>query len=128
MNVSKALLLLFGLIPSMGIAQATDSLKSSLRFEKIIHDFGKISQGPPVTCIFKFSNTGNIPLSLKDVMTSCACVTATWNRESIAPGKTDEIRITYNNAGILGHFTKATIIKFSNREYEYLIIKGFTDL
>ncbi len=40
----------------------------------------------PVTVEYTITNTGNEPLVLTNVTTSCACAVADWTKEPIAPG------------------------------------------
>jgi hypothetical protein len=88
------------------------------------HDFGKIEQGKPVTFVFKFTNTGKVPLVITDVRPSCGCTAADYTREPIAVGKEGYIKATYNAASA-GAFSKTVNIQ-ANIEGQAvpLVIKG----
>ena len=76
----------------------TLALGASFEFDKTIHDFGKISQEDgPVSCTFTVKNTGDEPLTIFAVVSSCGCTGAEWTRESIAPGESGEVSATYTN-------------------------------
>ena len=45
---------------------------------------------------FEFTNTGDAPLTIKDVKSSCGCTVPSWPKESIAPGKSGKIEVKYN--------------------------------
>ncbi len=45
---------------------------------------------------FEFTNTGDAPLIIKDVKSTCGCTVPTKPKEPIAPGKTGEIEVKYN--------------------------------
>ena len=62
---------------------------------------------------FKIKNTGEAPLVLTRVIASCGCTTPEWTKEPIAPGKTGDIKITYNPKDRPGPFVK-TISVYSN--------------
>jgi len=47
---------------------------------------------------FEFTNTGDAPLTIKDVKSSCGCTVPSWSKESIAPGKSGKIEVKYNMA------------------------------
>jgi len=47
---------------------------------------------------FEFTNTGDAPLTIKDVKSSCGCTVPSWPKESIAPGKSGKIEVKYNMA------------------------------
>ena len=54
---------------------------------------------------FRFTNTGQTPLLLRDVRPSCGCTGAEWEKRPVAPGETGEIKITFD-PNSLGHFLK----------------------
>ena len=88
------------------------------------HDFGEIPQGKPVSVEFAFTNTGEAPLLIADVATSCGCTASDYSKEPIAPGKSSKIKVTYNAANI-GAFTKNITVNFSEAEAKkVLTIKG----
>ena len=88
------------------------------------HDFGEIPQGKPVSYEFSFTNTGDEPLVLTDVKTSCGCTAPDYTKEPVAPGKSSKIKVTYNAAAI-GAFTKAITVNFSDAaSQKVLTIKG----
>lgn len=43
-------------------------------------------------------NTGDAPLQLSDVKSTCSCITTTWDRAAIQPGKSAKIDVKYNMA------------------------------
>lgn len=93
----------------MAYAQQTPAAKVDgpiLTLEKNTHDFGDIYQGDVVEHIFKFTNTGNQPLIITNVTTSCGCTTPVFPRNPIAPGASGEIKVGFNSAGKLNKQTK----------------------
>ncbi len=70
-----------------------------LTLEKTSHDFGNITQGDVVERIFAFTNTGNQPLIITNIQTSCGCTTPEWPRNPIMPGGKGEIKVGFNSAG-----------------------------
>jgi hypothetical protein len=46
-----------------------------LSFVEKSHDFGDISQGDIVDYVFEFENSGDTPLVLSNVQTTCGCTT-----------------------------------------------------
>lgn len=89
-----------------------------------VYDFGIISRNKPVTKEFTITNTGNKPLVITNVTTSCACTVAGWTKKPIAPGDTGYVRSTFD-AKSMGHFYK-TIGIYSNasNQVKYVAIKG----
>lgn len=77
-----------------------------LTLDKPSHDFGTITQGDVVEKVFTFTNTGNQPLIITNVQTSCGCTTPEWPRNPIMPGGKGEIKVGFNSAGKLNRQDK----------------------
>ncbi len=91
---------------------------------KDIHDFGEIPQGKPVTIEFTFTNSGDAPLIITDVKTSCGCTAPDYPKEPIAAGKKSTIKVTYNAAAV-GAFNKVITVLTNEKETtKTLTIKG----
>ncbi len=45
---------------------------------------------------FEFTNTGDAPLIIKNVKSTCGCTVPSWPKEPIAPGKSGKIEVKYN--------------------------------
>jgi hypothetical protein len=73
-----------------------------ITFESDSKDFGDIKQGDKVENVFKFENTGNQALIISNVAATCGCTVPSWPKEPIAPGKTAEIKVSFNSAGKMG--------------------------
>ena len=80
-------------------ADGTSDKQAVIKFEKEEHDFGTLLQGEVVSYSFHFSNTGNAPLLISEVGSSCGCTVGDYPREPIAPGKSGVIKVTYNSSG-----------------------------
>ena len=69
-----------------------------IRFDKKVHDFGDVLMAEgPVSCIFTFTNIGQQPLVVHNVISSCGCTTPEWTREPVKPGATGTIQATFSN-------------------------------
>ncbi|MDR0938779.1 MAG: DUF1573 domain-containing protein [Mediterranea sp.] len=95
----------------LGIA-LTATAQPRLSSNEETHRFGQIEWNIPVTVEYTITNTGNKPLVLTDVTTSCACSVAEWTKTPIDPGKKGVVRATFD-ARALGHFDKSVSI-YSN--------------
>ncbi|MDR2424351.1 MAG: DUF1573 domain-containing protein [Prevotellaceae bacterium] len=49
--------------------------------------------GKTSEAIFRLKNTGNIPLSIRMVKSSCGCTVPEWEKQPVASGKSTEIRV-----------------------------------
>ncbi|WP_186756558.1 DUF1573 domain-containing protein [Echinicola salinicaeni] len=73
-----------------------------ITFEETEKNFGDISQGTKVEHTFKFTNTGTEVLKISNVAATCGCTVPKWPKEPVAPGKSAEIKVTFNSAGKMG--------------------------
>lgn len=88
---------------------------------KETHNFGQIEWKRPVTVEYAITNTGDKPLVLTNVTTSCACSVADWTKEPIAPGAKGTVKASFD-AKALGHFEK-TVGIYSNAEPHLVYLK-----
>ncbi|MEG1564252.1 MAG: DUF1573 domain-containing protein [Bacteroides sp.] len=88
---------------------------------KETHNFGQIEWKRPVTVDYTITNTGDKPLVLTQVTTSCACSVADWTKSPIAPGEKGTITATFD-ARALGRFEKSIGI-YSNAEPQRIYLK-----
>ena len=101
----------------------TQSATEVLELKELTYDFGSIPQGKPVYHVFQIVNKGTTPLKLDNVQASCGCTTPEWNKEAIAPGATDKIKVGYNAASE-GHFEKTVTVTYNGNATKQIIIKG----
>jgi hypothetical protein len=83
---------------------------TTIEFEKIEHDFGTIKSGDVVDYTFKFTNTGDEPLIIKNAKGSCGCTVPQWPKEPIAPGEGGEIEVEFKSKGKSGIQAKKVTI------------------
>lgn len=109
-------------------AIAGDKKYAQGTFPDKMHDFGIIKEEKgPVSTTFKIINTGNKPLIIVDVSVSCGCTSHEYTKKPIAPGKSGEIKVTYNPAGRPGAFKKDIKVRTNGRERRTtLFIEGTT--
>lgn len=75
-------------------------LAQELTFTETSHDFGAINEADgEVHYDFHFTNTGNAPLVIKQVITGCGCTSAKWSEKPYAPGDKGVIRVSYHPEG-----------------------------
>lgn len=90
------------------------STNAHIDFENVEHDFGKIPYQGNAEYDFVFKNTGNQPLVLQNVKSTCGCTVPEWPKEPIAPGESAKIKVRYNTR-IAGSFAKGITV-YSNAE------------
>ncbi len=75
-------------------ANAQEQSGAAITFKEKSIDFGDITQGDKVEHTFQLTNSG--------VAATCGCTVPSWPKEPIAPGKTSEIKVSFNSAGKMG--------------------------
>lgn len=65
-------------------------------FEETSFSFDTINEGIIVDKIFKFKNEGKSDLIIRKTSTSCGCTAVNMTNTPIAPGKTGEIKVSFN--------------------------------
>ena len=91
-------------------ASESSDKQAVITFDKTEHNFGTLLQGEVVTYSFHFTNSGNVPLLVSNVTTTCGCTIADYPREPIAPGKDGFIKATYDSKGHHGFQSRAITV------------------
>lgn len=97
-----------------------------ISFSKTYFYFGNIKEeGGPATKDFPFVNKGRSPLLVEQVKTTCGCTVSSFDRDSIMPGDTGHVRITFDPRGRPGLFRKtATVLTNGSPKSVTLTISG----
>ena len=110
--MKQIIFIFMAILLATGIASAQN--KAVISADETSFDFGTIKEANGnLSHTFKIKNSGEAPLVLTRVIASCGCTTPEWTKEPIAPGKTGDIKITYNPKDRPGPFVK-TISVYSN--------------
>ena len=96
-----------------GVSFASAQKPAEIKFDKVVHDFGKFSaKEPVVSCVFTFTNVGEMPLVINQAVASCGCTVPEYTQTPIKPGEKGEIKVTYNGTGKFpGHFKKSVSVR-----------------
>ena len=99
--------------------------KAEIQFKEETIDYGKISRGSDGVRVFEFTNTGDAPLVITNVRSSCGCTIPNKPEEPILPGQTGQIEVKYDTNRAAGPFRKAiTVSSNANSPTKILKIKG----
>ena len=72
----------------------------AMSFDKTTHDFGVIQNGTPVETVFSYTNTGQAPLVIADIKSTCGCtVPKDWSREPLNPGESSQFTVKFDGKG-----------------------------
>ena len=85
---------------------------AKIEFKEEVIDYGTIQKGADGIRKFQFTNTGNEPLIISRVYSSCGCTIPKKPEDPILPGKDGEIEVKYDTKRV-GPIRK-TISVYSN--------------
>ena len=101
---------------------------TTVKFEEMSYDWGKIKEGDKMTHLFKFKNTGDNDLIISDAHGSCGCTVPEWPKEPIKSGKGGEIKVVFDSAHKSGPQSKTVTINANTEPASIvLMIKGIVD-
>lgn len=106
---------------------AADEVCAEIKFDTLHVDLGTFSaKDAEQKCQFKFTNTGNAPLVIQQVLASCGCTVPTYPKAPIKPGQSGVIEITYNGSGKFpGKFRKTVTVRTNAKtEIIRLVVSG----
>jgi hypothetical protein len=84
-----------------------------LTWENPEQTFNSKPQDGSVVAKYRFTNTGNQPLKIQNVKTSCGCTTAALTKTDYAPGESGEIEAKFVFSGRTGRQEKAIAVTTS---------------
>ena len=119
----RTLLLVFTLTLALNVQAQTTG--PAIEFTSQVVDYGEIERGSDGIRIFEFVNSGNQPLIISKVYSSCGCTIPKKPEAPIAPGEKGEIQVKYDTNRV-GPIRK-TITVNSNAESTPIVslkIKG----
>ncbi|MFX0557322.1 DUF1573 domain-containing protein [Maribacter sp. CXY002] len=120
--MKKLVLILF--VGLLGLSATAQDTAAKIEFKSETVDYGEIAKGSDGIRVFEFTNTGNAPLIISDVKSSCGCTIPKKPEDPIMPGKTGEIQVKYDTNRV-GPIRKAiTVTSNADTPTKILKIKG----
>lgn len=89
---------LLGFVVALVITTAAYSQNGpKIEFKSDTIDYGTVSKGEDNGVrVFEFTNTGDAPLIITDVKSTCGCTVPSKPKEPIQPGQSSKIEVKYN--------------------------------
>lgn len=117
--MKKLVILLF--VGMIGFAVSAQDKVAKIKFKTETIDYGTIEKGANGVRVFEFTNTGDAPLVITKVKSTCGCTVPKKPEAPIMPGETGEIEVKYdtNRLGVI----MKTILVTSNAETSSVALK-----
>lgn len=107
-------LILFILFSNISFSQ---SAKIEFSAKENTIDYGKVTKATDSGIrVFEFTNTGDAPLIITNVLSTCGCTVPTKPEAPILPGKKGKIEVKYNMAA--GPIRKTITVESNATNYE----------
>ncbi len=97
---------------------------AKIEFKKTTIDYGTIEKGADGVRTFEFTNTGNAPLIISKVNSSCGCTVPKKPNGPIMPGQTGEIQVKYDTKRVSPIRKTVTVLSNAETPTVALKIKG----
>lgn len=94
---------------------------AKIEFKTDTIDYGTIEKGADGVRIFEFTNTGNAPLIISDVKSTCGCTVPKKPEGPIMPGQIGEISVKYDTNRV--NPIRKTITVTSNADTPTIALK-----
>ncbi len=111
--------------------QSTDTLANEaakggqIEFAESVFDFGQVKEGEVVEHEYTYTNTGTAPVILSQVSASCGCTTPSYTQTPVLPGKSGEIKVSFDSNGQVGTQQKiVTIVSNADNRVTTIQLKG----
>ncbi|WP_295985857.1 DUF1573 domain-containing protein [uncultured Algibacter sp.] len=105
----------------IGLISFGINAQAKIEFKSETIDYGTIEKGSNGVRVFEFINTGDEPLIISKVSSSCGCTIPKKPKEPILPGKTGVIEVKYDTNRV--NPIRKTITVLSNAETPTIALK-----
>ncbi len=124
-KIMKKFILVIALVIGVGVAVNAQTKPAEFKFEAETHDFGKIPLNKPAVYTFNFTNTGDLPLIISKIETTCGCTVGEYTKTPVKKGEKGFVKVTMTPSGIALPFNKAiTVTSNARTTTKVLYVKG----
>ena len=110
-EIMKNFLVLFIAFFSYTLVHSQE-MKPEISFEKTVIDYGTVNKGDNGVREFVFKNSGNAPLIISNVKSTCGCTIPKKPEKPILPGESEKIQVKYDTKRV--GFIRKSITVTSN--------------
>jgi len=105
----------------MSLGSFAQEKVAKIEFKTDVIDYGTIEKGADGVRVFEFTNTGDAPLVISNVKSTCGCTVPKKPKGPMMPGETGDIEVKYDTKRV--NPIRKTITVFSNAETPTVALK-----
>jgi len=110
---------------SDAVSENPVGLAAEMTFDKTFHDFGTINNGAAQETMFSYKNTGDSPLVVTDIKSTCGCTIPSWSKEALSPGESSQFTVKFNGKGSNKVSKSVTVFANTKKGKEIVTISAF---
>lgn len=107
------LVAIVSLISALSVAQAP-----KFEADNPVHKFADTREGELLSHVFTITNTGDAPLIISDYKVACPCTKAELPSNPILPGKSYQMKITFDTKGKYEWQDRAILLQTNTKKKE----------
>lgn len=108
----------------LSISAFAQEKAAKIEFKTDVIDYGTIEKGANGVRVFEFTNTGNAPLIISKVSSTCGCTVPKKPEGPILPGEKGEIEVKYDTQRVNPIRKTITVLSNADTPTVALKIKG----
>ena len=112
------------LIALVALVSFAANAQAKISFKSETVNYGEIAKGSDGVRVFEFTNTGNAPLIISEVKSSCGCTVPKKPDGPIAPGESNTIQVKYDTNRVGPIRKTVTVYSNADEPIKALKIKG----
>lgn len=112
------------ILASFGLNSMAQEGQAQITFKTETIDYGTVDKASNGVRVFEFTNTGNSPLVITDVKSSCGCTIPKKPEKPIQPGESGVIEVKYDTNRVAPFRKTITVTSNADRPTVALKIKG----
>ncbi|MBA6153294.1 DUF1573 domain-containing protein [Gelidibacter maritimus] len=117
-------LIAFLFVGMLSISAFAQEKVAKIEFKTDVIDYGTVEKGSDGVRVFEFTNTGNAPLIITRVNSTCGCTVPKKPEGPILPGQTGEIQVKYDTQRVNPIRKTITVLSNADTPTVALKIKG----
>ena len=95
---------------------------AKIKFNKMVHDFGNMTEGDIGKYEFSVKNEGKQKLAIYDIETTCGCTATALGSRKLMPGKSTKLKVVFHTKDRRGKQDKLITLKTNDPRNPEVVI------